>query len=189
MALLRYLRALALLVPFLAIIFIVLGKFYLPPETLSAFTTHINSLPHNLDLDSLRDAVSNLPSSLFSQKPLQHASRRPYTRRILALGDLHGDLPNALKALRIAGVIDNADNWIGPQHADEDVVLVQTGDVIDRGDDTLALFALLDKLRGQAKVRGGEVVTLLGNHEWMNVIGARHACFFCLLFTQYRFPA
>ena len=40
-----------------------------------------------------------------------------------------------------------------------------------RGDDTIKLFSYMDKLRGQAYAAGGTVLSHLGNHEWMNVIG------------------
>lgn len=35
----------------------------------------------------------------------------------------------------------------------------------DRGDDTLEMFALMDKLREQALHAGGRVLSHLGNHE------------------------
>ena len=40
-----------------------------------------------------------------------------------------------------------------------------------RGDDTIPLFFWMDKLRSQAAAVGGTVLSHLGNHEWMNVIG------------------
>lgn len=51
--------------------------------------------------------------------------------RTVAIGDLHGDLPHALKVLTIAGLIDSDTNWIGGE-----TTLVQTGDIVDRGKDT-----------------------------------------------------
>lgn len=39
------------------------------------------------------------------------------------------------------------------------------------GDDTILLFDTMDKLRAQAAAQGGRVLSLLGNHEWMNAIG------------------
>ena len=39
------------------------------------------------------------------------------------------------------------------------------------GDDTIKLYAWMDELREQAPKKGGTVLTHLGNHEWMNVIG------------------
>jgi len=40
-----------------------------------------------------------------------------------------------------------------------------------RGDDTIELFSYMDKLRDQALAAGGMILSHLGNHEWMNVIG------------------
>ncbi|EPQ52810.1 Metallo-dependent phosphatase [Gloeophyllum trabeum ATCC 11539] len=89
----------------------------------------------------------------------------PFVRRIIAVGDLHGDIGNAQKVLRMAQVIDANGDWSG----DVDF-FVQTGDIIDRGDDTIKLYALMDKLREQAPAKGGQVLSHLGNHEWMNAI-------------------
>ena len=50
--------------------------------------------------------------------------------RIVAVGDLHGDLAATRAVLRLAGAIDDKDHWVGGE-----LVLVQTGDEIDRGDD------------------------------------------------------
>ncbi|OCH93056.1 Metallo-dependent phosphatase [Obba rivulosa] len=94
------------------------------------------------------------------------AKEGEFVRRIVAVGDLHGDLPNAQKVLRMAGVVDEAGNWTG-----EVDFFVQTGDIIDRGDDTIKLYRFMDKLREQAHAAGGMVLSHLGNHEWMNVIG------------------
>ncbi|THV07309.1 Metallo-dependent phosphatase [Dendrothele bispora CBS 962.96] len=91
---------------------------------------------------------------------------KPFTRHIVAVGDLHGDFPNALRVLQFSGVVDEKGDWTG----DADF-FVQTGDIIDRGDDTIKLFAWMDQLRAQATSTGGVVLSHLGNHEWMNAIG------------------
>lgn len=91
---------------------------------------------------------------------------RTFTRTIVAVGDLHGDLPNMQKVLRMARVVDAHDDWSG----DVDV-FVQTGDMIDRGDDAIAMYDWMDQLRAQAQAVGGHVMSHMGNHEWMNVIG------------------
>ncbi|MEW5305143.1 MAG: hypothetical protein WDW36_007704 [Sanguina aurantia] len=49
--------------------------------------------------------------------------------------------------------------------------LVQLGDVVDRGPDSLPLLALFRRLRTEAGEAGGRVVLLLGNHELMLVQG------------------
>ncbi|KAF9036262.1 Metallo-dependent phosphatase-like protein [Panaeolus papilionaceus] len=92
--------------------------------------------------------------------------RKTFTRHIVAVGDLHGDYGNARRVLHFSGVTDKDGDWSG--NVD---FFVQTGDIIDRGDDTIKLYVWMDKLRAQAQKTGGTVLSLLGNHEWMNAIG------------------
>jgi hypothetical protein len=88
---------------------------------------------------------------------------RPGAERLVAIGDLHGDLGSTRRALKLAGAIDSHDEWIGGK-----LVVVQTGDAIDRGDEDRQILDLIEKLKGQAKAAGGELVALSGNHEIMN---------------------
>jgi hypothetical protein len=91
------------------------------------------------------------------------AARFPEAPRIVAIGDLHGDLEATRRALRLAGAIDRDDHWSGGS-----LVLVQTGDLLDRGDDEQAIMDLLSGLAEEAAAAGGAVHLLLGNHELMN---------------------
>jgi len=93
-------------------------------------------------------------------------SRLPAPRRLVAIGDLHGDLAATRSALRAAGAIDEQDRWTGGE-----LVVVQTGDILDRGDDEQAILDLMFRLEGEARAAGGAVVVLLGNHELMNAAG------------------
>ena len=93
----------------------------------------------------------------------KYATRLVAPERIVAIGDLHGDLSATRAALRLAGAIDSLDRWIG-----DDLVVVQTGDILDRGDEEEAIFHLLDKLRVEAEAAGGAIYVLNGNHELMN---------------------
>ena len=93
-------------------------------------------------------------------------TKHPMPKRIVAIGDLHGDLEATRRALRLAGAIDDKDAWIGG-----DLVVVQTGDILDRGDDEQAIFDLVRKLEPEAKAAGGALIMLLGNHELMNAAG------------------
>jgi Calcineurin-like phosphoesterase len=94
-------------------------------------------------------------------RPLRHER----ARRVVAIGDLHGDLVAARAALRASGAIDGADHWTGG-----DLTVVQTGDVLDRGDDESKILSLLERLDGEARQHGGAVIALLGNHELMNAV-------------------
>jgi hypothetical protein len=95
--------------------------------------------------------------------PLSPRLSRPAPARLVAIGDLHGDVDHARRALRLAGAIDEHDHWIGGA-----LVVVQTGDEVDRGDDDRTILDLVDTLSKQAAAAGGALVPLLGNHEIMN---------------------
>jgi hypothetical protein len=91
------------------------------------------------------------------------ATRRPPAPRIVAIGDVHGDLEATRRALRLAGAIDGEDRWIGGG-----LVVVQTGDQLDRGDDERAILDLFERLTREAARAGGAFLPLNGNHEIMN---------------------
>ncbi|KAL3680820.1 hypothetical protein R1sor_023776 [Riccia sorocarpa] len=106
--------------------------------------------------------------------PIQYDGCSPPTnvyapdRRIVAIGDVHGDLERTESALKLAGVLssDRKGHWIGGS-----TVLVQVGDILDRGEDELAILSLLHNLHQQALLQGGAVFQVNGNHETMNVGG------------------
>ncbi|KAI9593293.1 hypothetical protein BDF19DRAFT_387653 [Syncephalis fuscata] len=86
-------------------------------------------------------------------------------RRVFALGDLRGDMDNALAILREAKIIDNEGDWSGGSN---------TGNVIGNGpnsDDLLRFFARLVK---QANEKGGRVIQLLGDQEIMRLINRKN---------------
>jgi hypothetical protein len=87
----------------------------------------------------------------------------PAPARIVAIGDLHGDLDATKRVLRLAGATDAKGAWIGGK-----LLVVQTGDEIDRGDGDRAILDLFEALKADAAKAGGEVVAMLGNHEVMN---------------------
>ncbi len=84
--------------------------------------------------------------------------------RIVAIGDIHGDLGALTEVLTKAGLTDGTGHWSGG-----DATLIQTGDILDRGDDEIAILAFLERLRGEARDAGGCIYTLNGNHEEWNV--------------------
>ncbi|WP_407653773.1 metallophosphoesterase [Archangium lipolyticum] len=86
--------------------------------------------------------------------------------RVVAVGDVHGDVDALKEALRLAGLLDDKGRWSGGK-----THLVQTGDIPDRGEKTREAFELLMRLEGEALAAGGRVHALLGNHEVMNMLG------------------
>lgn len=100
--------------------------------------------------------------------------------RVVVIGDLHGDWDATVETLKNAGVLreNKYGNyvWIGGN-----TFVIQVGDQVDRKsrdiyDNTdeaseLKIIKLLDYLHNLAKKKGGAVLSLLGNHELMNVEG------------------
>jgi len=145
---------------------------------------------------SQREVDKNLQASKSSQDPnmsqYDKLGMYPKTPRVIAVGDLHGDLRVTLIALKLAGVISkdifpyNVNNiqWTGGS-----TWVVQLGDQIDRcrpdnwvknciedyGDVTedegnnMMIIQIFQKLDVQAKKCGGRVLGMIGNHELMNI--------------------
>ena len=116
----------------------------------------------------------------------------PPVERLVAIGDIHGDLKIALDVLKLAEVIPqtskinnvNDIHWTGGS-----TWIIQLGDQIDRcrPDDwekncikdyndviedegnNMTIIRLLLRLDEEAKKCGGRVLGLLGNHELMNI--------------------
>ncbi|KQJ88730.1 shewanella-like protein phosphatase 2 [Brachypodium distachyon] len=98
----------------------------------------------------------------------------PSPSRLVAIGDLHGDLAKSLAALRLAGLLPASNNDPGPSStswAAGPTLAVQLGDILDRGGDELRLLYFLRRLSISAAAQGGALLPILGNHEVMNVAG------------------
>lgn len=90
----------------------------------------------------------------------------PTPARIVAVGDLHGDYSAWRDIAVSAGVIGPKGQWTGGR-----TTLVQVGDVVDRGPDSLKIIRELMRLQKEAPRRGGRVIAVVGNHEAMNITG------------------
>jgi hypothetical protein len=88
------------------------------------------------------------------------------SERVVAVGDVHGAYKEFTSILREAGLVDERDRWIGGR-----AHLVQTGDIFDRGPDSIRVMELLRRLERDASRAGGRVHALLGNHEVMRLVG------------------
>ncbi|KHN40111.1 Hypothetical protein glysoja_009488 [Glycine soja] len=141
-----------------------LNSLPVPPTSLSSSSSSSSLLLHNNNNNN--NNLSALKPIVVSGDPPTFVSAPG--RRILAVGDLHGDLKQARSALEMAGVLssDGRDLWTGGE-----TVLVQLGDILDRGEDEIAILSMLRSLDRQAKEKGGAVFQVNGNHETMNVEG------------------
>eukprot|EP01084_Bolivina_argentea_P129507 228718_1 len=86
--------------------------------------------------------------------------------KVVAIGDLHGDLSQTLKLLQLTGIVDENGTWIA-----KDTILVQTGDIVDRGHQSLEIYKLFFSLRQQALSHNSLMLQILGNHEMLNLKG------------------
>ncbi len=86
--------------------------------------------------------------------------------RVVAIGDVHGDYRTFVRLLEAARLVNRELAWTGGG-----AVLVQTGDVFDRGPDSRKAIELLMRLEEEAKMAGGQVLALLGNHEVFQLVG------------------
>ena len=98
------------------------------------------------------------------ETPIDALVRHPAPARLVAFGDIHGDFGALQRVLRLAGVTDAEDHWIGGT-----LWVVHTGDYLDRGDGELKIMQLLSKLKEEAALAGGRMIVLNANHEIINV--------------------
>ena len=128
---------------------------------------HRDTASTERDGPPLRDDTSSAPEgrpNVRGPRPIPPPTTVPTPRRLVGVGDFHGDITAARNALRLAGAIDDRDQWIGG-----DMVLVQVGDQLDRGDDEEDILIMLERLSDEAHAAGGALYPLIGNHETMNV--------------------
>ncbi len=85
---------------------------------------------------------------------------------VVAIGDVHGDFDDFVSILQRTGLIDAQHHWTGNK-----ATLVQVGDLLDRGPKPREVMDLVMALEKEAPKAGGRVVSLLGNHEMMNIMG------------------
>ncbi|QIG60226.1 calcineurin-like phosphoesterase [Dishui Lake large algae virus 1] len=102
----------------------------------------------------------------------------PPAPRIVCIGDVHGDIGRLIELLKALLIIDDNTNWIAEP---KNTIVVQLGDQLDsasRGTTTdwetmpdIEVVRFMDKLDTLARVKGGRVLSMIGNHELMNVMG------------------
>lgn len=98
--------------------------------------------------------------------PASTAAAQASSRRIVAIGDIHGSYEVLVDALSVTGLVDGNLAWAGG-----DSVLVQTGDLLDGGSGVRQVLDLMMRLQGEAQAAGGEVIVLLGDHEVLSILG------------------
>lgn len=114
--------------------------------------------------DPAKAAKKGKPAAASASKV--KTSRFAGAQRVIAIADLHGDWHATRQVFRLAGAIDQNDKWVG-----KGLVVVQTGDQLDRGNGEQLILDHLTEWQQAAKQQGGALHVLSGNHETMNVLG------------------
>lgn len=102
-----------------------------------------------------------------------------YSNRIVIIGDIHGDIRRFKDILIDAKIINKNIEWIAEP---KNTIVVQMGDQVDsiNRDPSLDDWEVLpdvemiyftNLLNKIALSKGGRVISLIGNHELMNIIG------------------
>ncbi len=86
--------------------------------------------------------------------------------RVVAIGEVQCAANAVTSLLRGLSLIDEQTHWSGG-----DTILVQTGDLMDGGENLRSTLDLFMRLQKEAAAVGGQVVVLMGNHEIMNIVG------------------
>lgn len=81
---------------------------------------------------------------------------------VYVVGDIHGQFDKLTQLLKSTGIIGIDLTWQGAN-----ATLCFMGDFCDRGPDGISCLDLVMSLEKQAKIAGGRVVSILGNHEVM----------------------
>jgi len=120
--------------------------------------------------------ISSFDQFSSSTKEYYQKGVYPGEGRVIAIGDLHGDLGATIGILKRCKLIDDNLDWIGGR-----THLVQMGDILDRKiraydtkedeDSEYDILNLILKLMEQSRQSGGGVHCILGNHELMNIMG------------------
>lgn len=85
---------------------------------------------------------------------------KPVPSRVIAVGDIHGDLASLGAILEDCALIDENGEWRGGT-----AHLVLLGDLIGGHEDSRLLLNFVIRLGAEASARGGAVHALLGNHD------------------------
>ena len=141
-----------------------------------------------------QQSVQNLKTQMNSNNPkYDRFGIYPPVKKLVCIGDIHGDLTVALKVLKLAEVIpQNANNkdidnihWCGgetwviqlgdqidrcrPEEWSDNDCIADFDDVIDDEGSNRAIIRLFFRLDDEARKVGGRLLGTLGNHELMNV--------------------
>ena len=94
-------------------------------------------------------------------------------QKVVALGDIHANYKVMMRNLQsVVGCVDLKGKWIGGN-----MCVIFCGDLVDRKNsigevkgEELKILRYLLRLDLEARRYGGEVVLLIGNHEFMNLV-------------------
>lgn len=122
------------------------------------------------ETDSILVKVDNKDKDAFyvhlQNNYLVKSDKYSFPEKLVAISDIEGNF-NAFSSFLINnGIVDENLNW---KFGNGNLVLV--GDFVDRGENVTQVLWLIYKLEQQAKLVGGRVHFVIGNHEVLNFQG------------------
>lgn len=147
------------------------GPYIVYPNKDSAQIIYVGTDGVITDTTVSRDNIENIDVYSHEKQKLFSVSLHPLFKtpnkaaranKVFVCSDPHGNFDSFVESLKKNGVINDNYCW-----SFKDNQLVIIGDVFDRGNDVLPLFWLIYKLEEEARLAGGQVFFLLGNHEHM----------------------
>lgn len=112
--------------------------------------------------------------STITASPASPSSPTFIPKKIVVIGDVHSDIYRFKQILQEANIVDATDNWIAPPNT----TVVQLGDQIDpklpdkddiNDNHHFKMIYYTDKLQKLAQENNGKFISMIGNHELMNI--------------------
>jgi len=126
--------------------------------------------------DNIKDSINVGPIGLGGGEDIVYEYPQP--ERLVVIGDIHGDIKRFKNILIDAKIINENIEWIAEP---KNTIVIQMGDQIDSLNRTtdvdweviediemITFTNILDKL---AIAKGGRLISIIGNHEFMNTLG------------------
>jgi hypothetical protein len=129
--------------------------------------------PTFIDENTASPSSYKIPPYQDGDDTITSSQLRP-NQRIVSFGDVHGDILALYRFLQASQLLHANSTLTNPIWDGDDSILIQCGDILDRGPNELFCLRYIASLARQAEKTGGKILILHGNHEVLNSNGLFH---------------